>query len=182
MLTCLVGNPSSKLGKRAWQAFAYGQGGKNRDGQDLAAHHYGGNVLLQRGKFSFGPGYEVLSGNNTVSPSGKDNRFDPLYGTPHKHWGYMDFFYVGTGSPVGGLANAFFKTKYVVNPNLFLTADFHNFPLAAPVKNGLDANGGNLPSPLSTETDPLLNYNPNNVLKRELDLTPLCSGISAAKT
>lgn len=173
MLTGLVGNASSKLGKLAWQAFAYGQGGKNRDGQNLSAYHYGGNLMLQRGKFSFGPGYEVLSGNNTVSPSGKDNRFDPLYGTPHKHWGYMDFFYVGTGSPVGGLKNAFFKTKYVANPNLFLTADFHNFALAAPVKNGLDVNSGKLPSQLGTEIDVLLNYNLNKFVNVELGYSHL---------
>lgn len=173
MLTGLVGNASSKLGKLAWQVFAYRQGGKNRDGQDLSANHYGGNLMLQRGKFSFGPGYEVLSGNNTVSPSGKDNRFDPLYGTPHRHWGYMDFFYVGTGSPVGGLKNAFFKTKYVANPNLFLTADFHNFALAAPVKNGLDVNGGKLPSQLGTEIDVLLNYNLNKFVNVELGYSHL---------
>jgi len=165
MLTGLVGKSASKL---AWQAFAYGQGGKNRDGQDLAAYHYGGNVMLQRGRFSFGPGYEVLSGNNTVSPSGQDNRFDPLYGTPHKHWGYMDFFYVGTGSPVGGLKNAFFKSKYAPNPNLYVTADFHNFALAAPVKNGLDVNGGQLPNQLGTELDLLLNYNLSKFVNVEL--------------
>lgn len=165
MLTGLMGKSSSKL---AWQAFAYGQGGKNRDGQALAAHHYGGNLMWQRGRFSFGPGYEVLSGNNTLNTSGKDNRFDPLYGTPHKHWGYMDFFYVGTGSPVGGLKNAFFKTKYVPHPNLFLTADFHHFALAAPVKNGLDVNGGKLPGQLGTEIDLLLNYNLNKFVNVEL--------------
>ncbi|MEZ4901117.1 MAG: alginate export family protein [Spirosomataceae bacterium] len=126
MLTGMIGNASSKLGKVAWQAFAYNQGGKNRDGQDLKAYHYGGNVMIQKGKLSFGPGYEVLSGNNTAAPDGKDHRFDPLYGTPHKHWGYMDYFYVGTGAPVG-LANAFLKSKYVANPNLFFTFRYSPF-------------------------------------------------------
>jgi hypothetical protein len=173
MLTGLIGNASSKLGKIAWQAFGYSQAGKDRDGLELAAHHYGANFMLQRGKLSFGPGYEVLSGNNTISPSGKNNRFDPLYGTPHRHWGYMDYFYVGTGSPAGGLANAFFKTKYVANPNLFVTLDFHNFALASPTKNGLDASGGKLDSQLGTEIDLLINYNLNKFTNVELGYSHL---------
>jgi hypothetical protein len=168
MLTGLVGNASSKLGKIAWQGFGYYQSGKDRDGLSLAAYHYGANFMLQRGKLSFGPGYEVLSGNNTLSPSGKNNRFDPLYGTPHRHWGYMDYFYVGTGSPVGGLANAFFKTKYVANPNLYFTLDFHHFALASPTKNGLDATGAKLAGQLGTEFDFIMNYNLNKFTNLEL--------------
>ena len=38
----------------------------------------------------------------------------------------MDYFYVGTGSPVGGLQDAYFKVKYATNV-LSLSADFHNF-------------------------------------------------------
>jgi hypothetical protein len=53
-----------------------------------------------------------LSGNDAVAPSGKDNRFDPLYGTPHKFRGSMDYFYAGTGSPLGGLNNAYVKFRY----------------------------------------------------------------------
>jgi hypothetical protein len=44
MLTGLIGNASSKLGKIAWQAFAYKQGGNNRDGQALDAYHSGLNA------------------------------------------------------------------------------------------------------------------------------------------
>ena len=173
MLTGLVGNASSKLGKIAWQAFAYKQGGKNRDGQDLSSYHYGANFSVQKGKFSFGPGYEVLSGNNTVSPDGKDHRFDPLYGTPHRHCGYMDYFYVGTGAAAGGLANAFFKTKYVANPNLYFTLDFHNFALANDMKNGLDASGGKIARQLGNELDFIVNYNLNKFTNIELGYSHL---------
>ncbi len=167
MLTGLIGNASSSFGKIAWQGFVYGQSGKNRDGQDLAAYYYGANLMVQRGRLSFGPGYEVLSGNNTVSPSGKDNRFDPLYGTPHRHWGYMDYFYAGTGSAVGGLANGYVKAKYVANPNLFLTLDVHNFALANSIKNGLDVNGGTINSQLGNEVDFIANYNLNKFTNLE---------------
>ncbi len=173
MLTGLIGNASSKFGKVAWQGFVYGQSGKNRDGQDLAAYYYGANFMIQRGRTSFGPGLEVLSGNNTVSPSGTDNRFDPLYGTPHKFRGYMDYFYAGTGSPAGGLANAFLRTKYVANPNLYLTLDVHNFALANTMKNGLDVNGGTLDSQLGTEVDFIANYNLNKFVNLEFGYSHL---------
>lgn len=158
MLTGQLGKASS-FSKATWQAFTYGQSGKNRDGQRLAAYYYGLNFMLQRGRFSIGPGYEVLSGNNTVSPSGKDNRFDPLYGTPHRYWGYMDYFYAGTGSAVGGLANGYIKARYAANPNLLLTLDVHNFALANPVRNGLETNTSAIGKHLGNEIDFVVNYN-----------------------
>ncbi len=136
MLTGQLGNASSKLGKIQWQAFGYGQSGKDRDGLTYKkAYHYGGNVLIQKGLLSFGPGYEVLSGNNaTALQAGETSRFDPLYGTPHRHWGYMDYFYVGTGSPSGGLQDAFLKFKYTGN-RLTTGLDVHYFSLAAATYN-----------------------------------------------
>lgn len=144
MLTGQFGNASSKTGKVQWQAFAYGQGGKDRDGLKLKkAYHYGANFMVQKGLFSVGPGYEVLSGTNAETvKAGETGRFDPLYGTPHKHWGYMDYFYVGTGSPAGGLKDAFLKFKYAGN-RLTTTLDAHYFALAAPTYNKLpDASSG----------------------------------------
>lgn len=168
MLTGLLNPLAKKLGKITWQAFGYLQQGKNRDGQALSAFHYGANVSIQQGRLSIGPGYELLSGNNTLTPDGKDHRFDPLYGTPHKHWGYMDYFYVGTGSAAGGLANAFFKTKYTVNPNLYFTLDFHHFALANDMKNGLDASAGKLNRHLGNEVDCIMNYNLNKFTNLEV--------------
>jgi len=146
MLTGQAGNASSNLGKVQWQAFAYGQSGKDRDGLTITkAYHYGGNVMFQKGLFSVGPGYEVLSGNNaaTIAP-GETSRFDPLYGTPHRHWGLMDFFYVGTGSPTGGLKDGFLKVKYT-GSRLAASFDAHYFALANATYNKLpDAPAGTL--------------------------------------
>ena len=161
MLIGQLGNASSKLGKVQWQAFAYGQNGKDRDGLSLKkAYHYGGNVMFQKGLISFGPGYEVLSGNNaTTIQSGETSRFDPLYGTPHRHWGYMDYFYVGTGSPAGGLQDAFLKFKYT-STRLTTTFDVHYFALAAPTYNKMpDAPvGALLSNKLGMEYDFVANY------------------------
>ncbi|RFS18107.1 alginate export family protein [Emticicia sp. C21] len=157
-------NSLSKLHKVQWQLFGYLQSGKDRDGLAIkGAYHYGGNFMIQRGALSFGPGYEVLSGNDGFKlKAGETRRFDPLYGTPHKHWGYMDYFYVGTGSPAGGLQDAFFKFKHV-NKRLTSTLDIHYFALAAATPNKTsDAPTGAKVSPmLGLEYDLVLNYTLN---------------------
>lgn len=161
MLVGQIGNASSKLGKVQWQVFAYGQGGKDRDGLTLKkAYHYGGNVILQKGLLSVNPGYEILSGNDaTTLRAGESNRFDPLYGTPHKFRGNMDYFYAGTGSPAGGLRDAFLKFKYG-GTRLTTSLDVHYFALAAPTLNRMpDAPvGARLNAKLGMEYDFLANY------------------------
>src|SRR5438067_4947997 len=107
MLTGTISNASTGINK-VWTLGAYFQSGKTKDGKDLKAYHYTASLMLQKGKFSFGPGFDYLSGNDATSTSTTDHRFDPLYGTPHKFWGYMDYFYVGTGSAAGGLVNPYF--------------------------------------------------------------------------
>ncbi len=161
MLTGIIGNASSRVGKVQWQAFAYGQSGKDRDGLTIKnAYHYGANFMIQKGLLSFGPGYEVLSGNNaTTIQAGETSRFDPLYGTPHKFRGSMDYFYAGTGSPAGGLQDAFLKFRYTGN-RLTTGLDAHYFSLAAPTYNKMaDAPAGALlPSKLGMEYDFIATY------------------------
>ncbi|GAB3945193.1 hypothetical protein GCM10028805_13880 [Spirosoma harenae] len=161
MLTGQVGKASSHLGTVQWQAFAYGQSGKDRDGLTLKhAYHYGANVMIQKGLLSFGPGYEVLSGNNTTTiQAGETSRFDPLYGTPHKFRGSMDYFYAGTGSPAGGLQDAFLKFKYTTN-RLTTGLDIHYLALASATYNKMaDVPAGTLLSAkLGIEYDFLANY------------------------
>ena len=127
MLTGLAG----KALPITWQAFGYLQNGHDRDGLQLKnAYHYGANLMLQRGPLSIGPGYEVLSGNNDATlKAGETSRFDPLYGTPHKFWGLMDYFYAGTGSPSGGLRDGYLRAKYT-GKRLTTTFDAHYFSLA----------------------------------------------------
>lgn len=163
MINHTIGNASG-FGKIAVQAAYYNQAGKDRDGLTMDAYHYTVAVTYQKGQFSVTPGYDVLSGNDAVNPSGKNNRFDPLYGTPHKFWGYMDFFYAGTGSPAGGLNNAYFKLKYATN-TLSLGADLHSFALNKDMKR---ADGSVIDKKLGTEIDLQLNYNMNKFTNLEL--------------
>ena len=163
MINHTIGNASG-FGKIALQGAYYHQSGSDRDGVDLNAYHYTFSGMYQKGKWSVGPGYDVLSGNDAVKPSGKNNRFDPLYGTPHRHWGYMDYFYVGTGSPVGGLKNAYVKGKYTGN-TLSFGVDYHLFSLHKDMKK---ADGTVIDKKLGSEIDLLLNYNMNKFTTIEL--------------
>ncbi|ULQ52812.1 alginate export family protein [Flavihumibacter fluvii] len=163
MINQAFGNEKG-FGKVAIQTAYYQQSGKNRDGVALNAYHFTLAATYMKGKMSITPGFDVLSGNDAGSPSGKDNRFDPLYGTPHKHWGSMDYFYVGTGSPAGGLNNFYIKTKYT-GKALAAGVDIHSFSLN---KNMLKANGETIGKKLGTEIDLLLNYNLNKITNLEL--------------
>ncbi|MGL6267839.1 MAG: alginate export family protein, partial [Chitinophagaceae bacterium] len=151
------------FGKIILQGAYYAQRGQNREGSKMGnAFHFMAMATYQKGKISITPGYELLSGNEAVTS--KDEKFDPLYGTPHKHWGYMDYFYVGTGSPAGGLKNAFTKIKYFGN-SLSVGADIHFFSLE---KNMRKADGNYIDKKLGNELDFLLNYNMNRFTQIEL--------------
>jgi hypothetical protein len=164
MINGTIGNASGL--KKAWQLGAYFQSGKDRDGKDLKASHYTAMLTLQKGKFSFGPGFDYLSGNSASTEATENHRFDPLYGTPHKHWGFMDYYYVGTGSPVGGLQDAYFKVKYQTNA-FFASVDAHNFRLAENTPNAADPDKINIDKNLGYEFDVTLNYNLNKFTNLE---------------
>ncbi len=166
MVIHTLGN-ASDFGKFALQAAYYKQSGASRDNVALDAYHYTAALTYQKGNFSVTPGYDLLSGNDAVSPSGKDNRFDPLYGTPHKFWGYMDYFYTGTGAPAGGLANSYLKFKYATSI-ISLGVDVHSFALHKDMKKG---DGSIINKRLGTEIDFLASYNMNKFTNVELGLS-----------
>ena len=162
MINHTIGNASG-FGKIAIQAAYYAQSGKNRDGVEMKkAFHYTIAATYQKGKISFTPGYDVLSGNDAATT--EDEKFDPLYGTPHRHWGYMDYFYVGTGSPAGGLKNPYLKLKYTGN-TLSAGVDFHLFYTDEDMKK---ADGTFIDKSLGNELDFLVNYNMNKFTNIEL--------------
>ena len=162
MINKTIGNASG-FGKIALQAAYYAQSGKNRDGIKMKnAYHYTISATYQKGKFSIAPGYDVLSGNDAATA--EDEKFDPLYGTPHKHWGYMDYFYVGTGSPAGGIRNPYVRVKYATN-KFSIGLDYLNFSLDKGMKK---ADGTAIGNQLGNEFDLLLNYNMNKFTNIEL--------------
>lgn len=162
MINKTIGNASG-FGKIAIQAAYYVQSSKNRDGVKMNdAYHYTIAATYQKGKISVTPGYDVLSGNDATTA--QDEKFDPLYGTPHRHWGYMDYFYVGTGSPAGGLRNPYLKLKYTGN-TLSAGVDYHLFSIDKDMKK---ADGSFIDKKLGNEIDFLVNYSMNKFTNIEL--------------
>ena len=146
----------------------YHQGGQDKDGvfmnADLASITT--SLLIGR-KLYVGPGFDYLSGNKGTSATTsktKNERFDPLYGTPHKFWGYMDYFYAANGFGQQGLMNGFFKIKYNLKDNLILTLDAHAFYSANEVSNG---KGGKQNPFLGSEYDFVVKYNITKMINIE---------------
>ena len=111
-------------------ASAYYQFGKNSNGQNLNA------CLLSAAaqyavtkKLSAGAGVDFTSGGNGTT----SKTFDPLYGTPHKFWGGMDYFYAASGFGKGGLVDYYVKSKLKFTDKYNLAAELHRFTSAATV-------------------------------------------------
>ncbi len=186
----LGGNLSGKaLRKIDFNIYGYYQLGKESKGNELSAYTYGASAMaLVSRKFSAGPGFDLMSGNNTVKSqyrkdgAADNHAFDPLYGTPHKFWGIMDYFYVADGygayapnskglgnssssliSP--GLVNAFVKFKYKLIEKVNLSLDIHEFWAQNTVANRTTNAATNADSNdvlkrnLGTEIDFLVNWN-----------------------
>ena len=143
----------------------YYQTGKDREGTKLSAYMAYASLTFQRTPFAYSIGYDLLSGNDAFSSDGKNHRFDPLYGTPHKFWGYMDYFYVGTGSPTGGLSNPQASVRYTAPGKRFsASADYHAFFLANDQK---DKNASKVERYLGSEVDLSSSYQLNNIVTLE---------------
>ncbi|SHM61599.1 alginate export family protein [Flavobacterium xinjiangense] len=146
----------------------YHQGGHDKDGRSVSANLASITSTLQVGRKLFvGPGIDYLSGTDgtkAVTATSQSNLFDPLYGTPHKFWGSMDYFYAANGFGKQGLLNYFFKAKYNMRDNLTLQLDVHGFQSANTLSNGT---GGELDSYLGTEVDMLVKYNLTKMINIE---------------
>lgn len=138
------------------KAFAFDQRGQNRNGATLSAWTAGFETGWKSLKnFGVKAGAEILSGNNGGSNSGVDMRFDPLYGTPHKFWGYMDYFYVASPFGTAGLANYYLKFSYSKGKQWSISCDVHEFQSA---NNIADGNGGLHENRYGTEIDLIGKY------------------------
>ncbi len=108
---------------------AYYQTGKDKDGRSFGGYLLSGALTYATSrKTAITVGEDITSGNEPGNATaGKNSRFDPLYGTPHKHWGLMDYFYVADGFGVGGLSDFYIKGRWKPLDKLTLQADFHQF-------------------------------------------------------
>ncbi|TLV02714.1 alginate export family protein [Dyadobacter luticola] len=142
---------------KSWNltASAYLQTGKDRDGKSLNANMYSVRGLYTINRIlSVGPGFDHTSG--TGAHAAKNRTFDPLYGTPHKFWGQMDYFYAANGFGRGGLSDLYVNSILKTSEKFSLSADYHHFSSAATIYN---ANDQKLSSSLGSELDFIANYN-----------------------
>jgi len=149
----LFGTAFRKLG---FAASAFYQGGEYRDGTELNEYLLSLSGMYAVGrKLTVGPGVDLTSGSDGSDPAKKFKRFDPLYGTPHKFWGYMDYFYVADGFGANGLMDAYVKAKYKAKDNLTLSLDVHRFALPNAITK---TDGTKMDKALGTEIDFVFNY------------------------
>ncbi|WP_181163732.1 alginate export family protein [Pontibacter mangrovi] len=148
-------------------AAAYYQGNDDRLGNTLEAYNLTLDAAYTYGKLTTNPGFDWLSGNGKDTSGNVNHRFDPLYGTPHKFWGFMDYFYVadafGTdGNPTRspGLVDYFIRNRYVASDKLSASVDLHAFYAANSFAEGevSPLRAGGAGRRLATEADLVLQY------------------------
>lgn len=131
----------------------YYQGGKNGGGIDVSAVLA---TLYATFKTSLTPimvGGEYLSGTSADDvTNGKDKSFNPLYGTNHKFYGLMDYFYVGNGHSNKGLVDLNIKTNFKVGEKSNLKVAIHYFMSPVSIEDPNDA-AQTISSSLGTEVD-----------------------------
>ena len=121
----LGANVNYKISDLALSGSAYFQTGKSRDNLNIGAY-----MFALKGQYKFTPaisaalGIDYLSGQDQSSD--KVTRFDPLYGTHHKFYGTMDYFYASAFGN-GGLRDLY--ASIIFKPVSKLTVDltYHNF-------------------------------------------------------
>ncbi len=128
-------------------ASAYYQGGNTFSGQKIEGELLSVNAMYAlTKKFTAGAGIDYTSGGKTASAS---KAFDPLYGTPHKFWGGMDYFYAASGFGEKGLVDYYFKSRLKASSSLMINVDLHRFTSASDIVIG----SGKLDRSFGTELD-----------------------------
>lgn len=149
-----------KAGKVAFTAEAYYQFGKDAADRDLSAFLLGASASVPLGKVGLSLGADYVSGTALDTESGINNAFTPLYGTNHKFYGLMDYFYVGNpNAQLGrttGLINPYLKTK-VGLPKGALLVHLHHFLSPTDIYKDPELLSGPTSSSLGTEIDLVYN-------------------------
>lgn len=109
----------------------YYQFGKNINKQDVSAYLWALNAAYKiNPQWSIALGSDYLSGmDNTDGPDAKYTAFDPLYGTHHKFYGAMDYYYA-TPFLKGfnpGLWDNQIKLAFKPSHKVDLSATYHYF-------------------------------------------------------
>lgn len=146
-----------------WSAGAelFYQGGKNGANTDISAFMLAANFTWKTDITPVTVGIDFLSG--TALSDDQDNSFDPLYGTNHKFYGYMDYFYVGNfhgqAATTSGLNDIYAKANWKLGANANLNTHVHFFSSPAELVDPEDSQN-EIDRYLGTEVDLVLVWKP----------------------
>jgi len=115
-------------------------------------------------KFTLGIGSDYLSGSNMNQTSAKVTYFNPLYGTHHKFYGFMDYFYVSSPHKNVGLWDSYVNLNLNATEKLNFQLALHHFESTGKV---IDYSGNTASSTLGNEADITFGYN----IMKEVKLT-----------
>lgn len=101
-------------------------------------------------KFTAGVGSDFLSGRDMNSSPSRITYFNPLYGTHHKFYGFMDYFYVSSSHNNTGLWDSYITLNYKTGSDMSLQLALHHFEAASKVIN---YNGAKAKASLGNEAD-----------------------------
>ena len=156
-----------KPGAASISASGYYQFGYDARNLELAAYFYDIQAKYTMGDFTFGLLYDFSSGSNVKDGALNDTKsstFDPLYGTPHKFYGLMDYYYAGSSIGYTGVQDIKASVAYSLAKNLSLNLDIHSFSMTSDYlyrDELLDRN-------LGMEFDFTTSYKPTPKIKVEL--------------
>lgn len=148
--------PTIKIGKVKLHSAVYYQAGRTRDSVSISGFLAHLEATYEGSKLKPTIGFDFLSGDDKKTAD-KIEGFNPLHGTHHKFYGYMDYFYVGNphnGGPnglSGGLVDAYAKAIIPIGKSKLAT-DVHFFMSPTDVVNPGDKTK-TLSSFLGTELD-----------------------------
>lgn len=138
-------------GKLKTQVSAFYQSGKAANGKSKSAYLLSGSAGYQVSQpINLTVGIDYLSGDSAKSTASTTRVFDPLYGTHHKFYGFMDYYYVGNGHSNVGLADAFLNLGYKYSAKTNWAVAAHWFNAAGKI---VDGSKNKLSSNLGSEID-----------------------------
>lgn len=105
--------------------------------------------------FGLGIGSDYLSGKDMNSTSSTITFFNPLYGTHHKFYGYMDYFYASSPHHNVGLWDSYLNATVNTADKMSWQIAYHHFQSAAGV---IDYSGEKARSALGNEVDLTFGY------------------------
>ena len=131
----------------------YYQFGKTGNGADLSGLMAALFINFDLGKTNLGIGGDYLTG--TDPGSAESSSFTPLYGTNHKFYGLMDYFYVGNPSGDVGLIDVYLNAKFGLSDKSALNIALHRFNSQVDLTEQFAAESNTL----GTEIDLVYNLN-----------------------